>query len=197
VSKPERFLALGGIAVVASAILLVTYVTHSNADSQPDSCSAPQARLDQTLDQVRFATSAQRAVASALAYSDRSRHTYYEDIDSMHGELANAPPAVRKDLVQASVILSDQEQPIDQAQAITAEAKQELSSGVSLVSQASVDLHNGDCTALSLTMARSGWPKEHLLDQLALAAHLNSTVSDHLDTALALIVAAQQAGRTR
>lgn len=195
-TKPERVLALAGIGVIASAVLLVSYVTHSNADSQPNGCEAQRARLDQTLDQVRFATSAQHAVASALEYSDRSREAYYDDITAMRRQLENSNNAsARRDVVQASVILSDQEGPITQARAIAAEAKTELSSGVPLVNEASQDLRQGDCSALSLTMAQSGWPKDHLLAQLAAAARLNSTVSDRLDSALSLITRAQRSAR--
>lgn len=92
---------------------------------------------------------------------------------------------------EASVILSDQEAPIGRAEAIAAQAGEELHSGAPLVSQASTDLGQGDCRALGLTMAGSGWPKDHLLGQLAFAARINSEVNDQLDDALALITQAK------
>lgn len=195
-TKPERVLALTGIGVIASAVLLVTYVTHSNADSQTSGCGAQRVKLDQTLDQVRFATSAQHAVSSALEYSDQSRLAYYNDIAAMRRQLASSGSAsVHHDLVQASVILSDQEAPISQAHAITTEAKNELQGAFPLVNEAAQDLGDGDCNALTLTMERSGWPKDHLLGQLASAAHLNNMVSEQLDAALALIARAQHSVR--
>jgi len=191
-TKPERVLALAGIGVIASAVLLVTYVTHSNADSQPSGCGPQRAKLEQTLDQVRFAMSAQHAVSSALEYSDQSRLAYYNDIAAMRRQLAGSNhSSVQHDLVQASVLLSDQEAPISQAHAITAQAKHELQGALPLVNEAAQDLQEGDCSALTLTMERSGWPKDHLLGQLASAARLNSVVSEQLDSALALIAHAQ------
>ncbi len=195
-TKPERVLALAGIGVIASAVLLVTYVTHSNADSQAGGCGAQRAKLEQTLDQVRFATSAQRAVGSALEYSDQSRLAYYNDIAAMRRQLTGSNHAsAHHDLVQASVILSDQEAPISQARAIAAQTKNELQGALPLVSEAGQDLREGDCGALTLTMARSGWPKDRLLGQLASAARLNSIVSEQLDSALALITHAQHVVR--
>ncbi len=195
-TKPERVLALAGIGIIASAVLLVTYVAHSNADSQTSGCGAQRAKLEQTLDQVRFATSAEHAVSSALEYSDQSRLAYYDDIAAMRRQLARSNPAsVHRDLVQASVILSEQEAPITQAHAIAAETKNELQSALPLVGEAAQDLRDGDCSALTLTMARSGWPKDHLLGQLASAAHLNNVVSEQLDSALALITHAQRSVR--
>lgn len=185
-----------GLGVVASAILLISYVTHSNADPQPGGCGLSTQRFDQTLDQLRFANSAQHALALALEYSDRSRVAYYDEIKAMrlqHGGSVN--PRIQRDLVLASVILSDQESSISRAEAVATEAKQELSTGSPLIGQASVALRQGDCRALALTMAQSGWPKNHLLGQLALAARLNSTVSDQLDDALALITQAKDLAR--
>jgi hypothetical protein len=191
-TRPERVLALGGIGVIASAILLISYVTHSNAQTQPVECGADTERLDQTLDQLRFATSAQHALASALEYSDRSRAAYYDEIKAMRlAPGGSEDPKIQRDLVQASVILSDQEAPISRAEAIAAQAGLELRGGAPLVSQASDDLNQGDCRALGLTMARSGWPKDHLLGELASAARINSAVSDQLDDALALITQAK------
>jgi hypothetical protein len=195
-TRPERILALGGIGVIASAILLISYVSHSSADPQPSGCGADSERLDQSLDQLRFATSAQHALASALAYSDRSRATYYDEIKAIRTAPNDpASPQIHRDLVQASVILSDQEAPIGQAEAIAAQAGVELHSGAPLVAQASVDLRHGDCQALGLTIASSGWPKDHLLGQLASAARINSAVSDQLDDALALITQAKSLAR--
>lgn len=191
-TKPERVLALGGIGVIASAILLFSYVTHSSADAQTGGCGADTEHLDQTLDQLRFATSAQHALSSALEYSDRSRVAYYDEIKAMRLAPGGAEnPKIQHDLVQASVILSDQEAPIGRAEAIAAQAGEELHSGAPLVSQASTDLGQGDCRALGLTMAGSGWPKDHLLGQLAFAARINSEVNDQLDDALALITQAK------
>ncbi|HXW52318.1 MAG TPA: hypothetical protein VEJ41_10035 [Candidatus Acidoferrales bacterium] len=190
-TRPERVLALGGIGVIASAILLVSYVTHSNADAAPrTACGADTQRLAQTLDQLRFATSAERALSSALEYSDRSRQTYYDEIKAMRLQ-PGENPRVQTDLVQASVILSDEEASISHAEAIAHEADSELHSGTPLVAQASIDLREDDCQALAITMAGSGWPKDHLLGQLADAARLNSAVNDRLDVALALITQAQ------
>jgi hypothetical protein len=193
VKKIERTLVLGFIAIAASAVLLVSYATHSSAESHFGSCAAQHEKFAQTLDEVRFATSAVRAVSTALAYSERSRRAYYEEITTMRKQLTRANnPAAQRALVQASVILSNQEAPIGQAQAITSESKRELRSGVALISETSSVLSDGDCRELSLTLASSGWPKDHLLAHLAMAAQLNTKVSDQLDAALALITQAQK-----
>jgi hypothetical protein len=111
----------------------------------------------------------------------------------MRKQLASANnPLAQRALVQASVILSDQEAPIGQAQAIAAESKRELRSGVALISETSSVVGDGDCRELGLTLARSGWPKDHLLVHLAMAAQLNTQVSNQLDNALALITQAQK-----
>ncbi|GEM_PF-3292490 len=195
-TRPERVLAVGGLGIVASAILLFSYVTHSNADPRPEGCGISAQRFDQTLDQLRFANSAQHALALALEYSARSRVSYYDEIKAMRLQRGGAAdPRVQRDLVLASVILSDQESSISRAEAVATEAKRELSTGSPLIAQASAALRQSDCRALALTMARSGWPKDHLLGQLALAARLNSTVSDQLDDALALITQAKNLAR--
>jgi hypothetical protein len=197
-TKPERLLAVVGVAVVASAVLLVMYVRQSNpADAQASGCAGERARLGQTLDQVRFSTSADHAVSTAVADSDKARLQYLTTIAATQRLLASDHVAsrdratVRRELAQASWILNDQHTPLQQAQAILAQEQREVASAMPLVSEASRDMQDEDCTALSLTLAKSGWPKDRLLSQLAQAAHLNAQVSDKLESALNLILQAQ------
>jgi hypothetical protein len=197
-TKPERLLAVVGVAVVASAVLLVMYVRQSNpADAQASGCAGQRARLGQTLDQVRFSTSAEHAVSTAVTDSDKTRLQYLKTIAATQRLLAASHVAahdragVDHDLAQASWILNDQHAPLQQAQAILAQEEREVASAMPLVSEASQDLQDEDCTALSLTLAKSGWPKDRLLSQLAQAAHLNAQVSDKLESALDLILQAQ------
>lgn len=196
-TKPERLLAVVGVAVVASAVLLVMYVRSNPADAQASGCAGQRARLGQTLDQVRFSTSAEHAVSTAVSDSDKARRQYLKTIAATQALLSADHVAthdranVQRELSQAGWILSEQDQPLEQAQAILAQEQREVASAMPLVSEASRDLQDEDCTALSLTLAKSGWPKDRLLGQLALAAHLNAQVSDKLESALELILQAQ------
>ena len=197
-TKPERLLAVVGVAVVASAVLLVMYVRQSNpADAQASGCAGQRARLSQTLDQVRFSTSAEHAVSTAVNDSDRARREYLKTIAATQVLLSadRVAPSnranVQRELSEAGWILSEQDQPLEQAQAILAQEQREVSSALPLVSEASRDLQDEDCTALSLTLAKSGWPKDRLLGQLAQAAHINAQVSDKIESALELIIQAQ------
>lgn len=197
-TKPERLLAVVGVAVVASAVLLVMYVRQSNpADAQASGCAGQRARLGQTLDQVRFSTSAEHAVSTAVADSDKTRLQYLKTIAATQTLLAADRVAthdrttVHRELAHAGWILGDQDAPLRQAQMILAEEQREVATAMPLVSEASRDIQDQDCTALSLTLAKSGWPKDRLLSQLAQAAHLNAQVSDKLESALTLILQAQ------
>jgi hypothetical protein len=189
--KPEKVLILAGMAVVACAIMLVAYATFSNAEARAITCSGERSELEQTLDQVRFDSTAEFSVSSAIDYSTQSRLAYYKDIAALRRQLVSSSASVNHDLVQASEILSNQEAPIDQAHALTAEVKNELRSALPFNNEALQELQDGDCSALSLTMARSGWPKDQLLGELVQAARLDSAVSEQLSAALALITHAQ------
>lgn len=190
----ERIITALAMTVVAGTVMLVAYVTHSNADAQSSGCSPQREHLDQSLDEVRFATSAVRSVSSALDFSNDSLGAYRIDVTALRNKVAssNRPfSQVSFELDQASQILQDQRAPVAHARAIVSDTRRELNSGMPLINEASADVQQGDCSALSLTMARSGWPKDHLLAQLAEAAHLNSEVSDKLEAALALITRAR------
>jgi hypothetical protein len=197
-TRPERLLAVVGIAVVASAVLLMMYVRQSNpADAHASGCSDQSARLGQTLDQVRFSTSAVHAISTAVADTVKTRDQYLTMIAANRRQLPalhlrpTTAAAVEHDLGQAAWILNAQDAPLQQARAIVAEQQHEISSATPMVSEASADLRDEDCSALSLTLARSGWPKDRMIAELSTAARLNSGVSDKLDSALGLIVAAQ------
>ncbi len=197
-TKPERLLAVVGVAVVASALLLVVYVRESNpADAQAAGCSAQRTRLGQTLDQVRFSTAAAHSVSMALLDTSRTSNQYSEMIARTRQQIPVShlsPPvlsAVTHELGEASWILSDQDAPLAQARALLAQDQHELASATPLISEANDDVRAEDCPALSLTLARSAWPKDRLLAELSDAARLNSQVSDKLDSALALIMQAQ------
>jgi hypothetical protein len=190
--KPEKILILAGMAVVACAVLLVAYATFSNAEARAITCSGERSELEQTLDQVRFDSTAEFSVSSAIEYSAQSRLTYGNDIAALRRQLASSDSAsVNHDLGQASEILSNQEAPINQAHALASEVKNELRSALPFNNEALQELQDGDCSALSLTMARSGWPKDQLLGELVQAARLDSAVSEQLTAALALITHAQ------
>jgi len=197
-TKPERLLAVVGIAVVASAVLLMMYVRESNpADAQASGCANQSARLGQTLDQVRFSTSAAHAIATAVSDTVRTRDQYLimiaadrRQLPALHLRTATAA-VVERDLGQASWILNAQDDPLQQARAIINTEQHEISSAAPMVSEASSDLRDEDCSALSLTLARSGWPKDRMIAELSAAARLNSQVSDKLESALGLIVQAQ------
>jgi len=197
-TKPERLLAVVGVAVVASALLLVMYVRQSNpADAQAAGCAGQRARLGQTLDQVRFSGSAMHSESMALSDTVRTRNEYLAMIATTRRQLSATHPAahvlgdVTRELADASWILNDQNTPLQQARALLAEDQRELASATPLISEASADVRAEDCPALSLTLARSGWPKDRLLVELSQAARLNSQVSDKLDAALGLILQAQ------
>jgi hypothetical protein len=187
---------LGVVALCAGGVLFAVYSTHSSAESVDGDCSAGQERLSRTLDQVRFATSAETAIATAVAYSERSRRAYDAEIVAMRRERAIAESLeAQHSLAQASVILRNQREPIERARAISAESKNELGSGEALVSQAALMMRDGDCHALDLTMEGSGWPKDHLIAELAAAAKLNADINAQLNSVLALITHAQGATR--
>jgi len=197
-TKPERLLAVVGIAVVASAMLLMMYVRESNpADAHASGCGDQSARLGQTLDQVRFSTSAAHAIEMAVSDSAKTREQYLSmiaadrrQLPALHLRTATAA-VVERDLGQASWILNAQDDPLQQARAIINTEQHEISSAAPMVSEASSDLRDEDCSALSLTLARSGWPKDRMIAELSAAARLNSQVSDKLESALGLIVQAQ------
>jgi hypothetical protein len=197
-TKPERLLAVVGIAVVASAVLLMMYVRESNpADAHASGCANQSARLGQTLDQVRFSTSAAHAIATAVSDTVKTRDQYLtmiaadrRQLPALHLRTASAA-VVERDLGQASWILNAQDDPLQQARAIINTEQREISSAAPMVSEASSDLRDEDCSALSLTLARSGWPKDRIIAELSAAARLNSQVSDKLESALGLIVQAQ------
>lgn len=198
-TKPERLLAVVGIAVVASAVLLMVYVRQSNpADAHAAGCAAQSAKLGQTLDQVRFSTSAAHAISTAVADTIKTRDQYLtmiaanrHQLSALHLRPATAA-AVEHDLGQAAWILNAQDAPLQQAKAIVDTEQREISAATPMVSEASSDLRDEDCSALSLTLARSGWPKDRMIFQLSAAARLNSQVSDKLESALGLIVHAQR-----
>jgi hypothetical protein len=111
-------------------------------------------------------------------------------LPALHLQTATAA-VVERDLGQASWILNAQDEPLQQARAIINAEQREISNAAPMVSEASSDLRDQDCSALSLTLARSGWPKDRMIGQLSAAARLNSGVSDKLESALGLIVHAQ------
>ena len=191
-SGRQRALLLGFIGMIAGGVLLFSYAAHSSADPMDAGCSAAHDNLDRTLDQIRFASSAQSAISSAITYSDRSRVAYFRQIAMMRSRLGESRnPQIQKDLVAASLILNDQEQAIEQARAIVDESKNELRDGIGLLRQAATPNFHRDCSALSLVMQRSGWPKDHLVAQLANAAQLNARINAQLNSAIALITDAQ------
>lgn len=197
-TRAERFLAVVGVTVVASAVLLTVYVKQSNpADAQASGCAPQRIRLGQTLDQVRFSTSAAHAVATGLSDTARTRDEYLKMIVAARQKLSDGRltprtlVTLRRNLGQASWILNAQDQPLQQAQAIITEKEREIAAALPIVSEASRDMRDEDCAALSLTLARSGWPKDRLLRELSDAARLNSQVNDKLASALSLILQAQ------
>jgi hypothetical protein len=201
-TKPERLLAVVGIAVVASAVLLMVYVHQSNpANAQASGCSDQSATLNRTLDQVRFSTSAAHAIATAVADNTKTHEQYAKMIVLERRQLTAlhlAPQtlgAVERDLGQASWILNAEAEPLQQARAIVTAEQRDIASATPTVDEASRELRDEDCTALSLTIARSGWPKDRLIGELSAAARLNSQVSDKLDSALGLILQAQHEAR--
>ena len=124
-SKPERVLAAAGVAVVASAALLVAYVRQSNpADAQAAGCAQQRAQLGQTLDQIRFSTSAAHATAGALRDTTAARDKYAAMIVAMRHDSAitalepRAHDRVRDDLAQASWILGMQDDALHRASAL-------------------------------------------------------------------------------
>ena len=199
-TKAERFLAVVGVSIVAGAVLLAAYVRESNpADAAPPGCAAAQARLGQILDQVRFSTSAAHAVAIALDDTSRTRRDYALMIAATRrgfgrgADAAAGPAAARAEheLAQADDILRAQDGALALARAHVGSEQRELSSATPVVKDASRDLRDEDCPALALTLARSGWPKDHLLGDQSDVARLNATISDRLDVALSLILQAQ------
>ena len=199
-TKPERLLAVAGVAVVASAALLVMYVRQSNpADAQASGCAAQRATLNQTLDQVRFSSSAEHSAEMALQDTTRTRNQYLEMIATLRRQVGTGErpqktlDVVTGDLGQASWILNDQGEPLEQAQSLLAEDQRELASATPLIREASSDIREDDCAALSLTLASSGWPKDRLIAELSNAARINAQVNDKLNAALGLILAAQSA----
>ena len=198
-TKPERLLAVAGVAVVASAALLIVYVRQSNpADAQAPGCATQRTALGETLDQVRFSTSAAHSVSTALQDTQRTRNQYVSTISTLRRRLVTASltptalDAVRGDLGQASWILSSQDDAMRQASALVSEDERELASATPLIREASDDIREDDCPALSLTLARSGWPKDRLIAELSEAAHLNAQLNDKLDLALGYILKAQR-----
>ncbi len=197
-TKPERLLAVVGIAVVASAVLLMMYVRESNpADAHGSGCADQSARLGQTLDQVRFSTSAAHAIATAVSDTVKTRDQYLtmiaadrHQVAALHLRTATSA-TIDRDLGQAAWILNAQSAPLQQARAIIDAEQREITSAAPMVSEASSDLRDQDCSALSLTLARSGWPKDRMIGELSTAARLNSQVSDKLESARGLIVHAQ------
>jgi hypothetical protein len=202
-TKTERLLAVAGIGIVASAALLIAYVRSSNpADAQAPGCAPQRASLGQTLDQVRFSTTATHSVATAIDDTTKTRDRYAAMIAALlRQSAAKDTPAhererMRAHLAQASQILDSQGPTLARATALLHEDERQLASATPLVSQASSDVRDGDCPALSLTLASSGWPKDRLIAELAEAARLNAAVNDQLEAALALILQAQNAGAT-
>ncbi len=197
-TKTERLLAVVGVGVVATAILLVVYVRQTNpASAQSANCSGQSSKLGETLDQVRFSTSAEHAVATALNASTRAQAAYFKAVSATQAQInaGRVPVAqaarISNSLHQASWILTSQTQPLAKAQAIINEEQREVASAMPLISQASGELKDEDCSALSLTLAQSGWPKDLLIPQLSQAARINAQVSDSLESALDLILSAQ------
>jgi hypothetical protein len=195
-TRLRRVLLLGIVGLCAGGVLFAAYSTHSSAESVDGDCSAGQEKLSRTLDQVRFATSAETAIATAVAYSERSRRAYDAEVGAMRHEPAIAGSLdAQHALAQASIILRNQRGVIERARAISAQSKDELGSGEALVSQAAVMMRDGDCHALDLTMERSGWPKDHLIAELAAAAKLNADINAQLNSVLALITHVQSVTR--
>lgn len=201
-TKTERLLAVAGVGIVASAALLIAYVKTSNpADAQAPGCAPQRARLGQTLDQVRFSTTAAHSVSTAIDDTTKTRDRYTAMISALLRQSAAKEPAherelMRTRLVQASQILDSQSPALARATSLLHEDERQLASATPLVSQASSDVRDGDCPALSLTLVSSGWPKDHLIAELAEAARLNAAVNDQLEAALVLILQAQNAGAT-
>lgn len=199
-TTPERLLAVAGVTVVASAALLTAYIRQSNpADAQASGCAAQRIQLSQTLDQVRFSTSAAHAAATALHDTAATRAKYSQMIAALrrNGMVAQLPAAtrdrVREDLAKASWILDSQDEPLLHAGALLDTDQRQLSSAMPLISEASSDLREDDCPALTLALSSSGWPKDRLILELSQAARLSADVNDKLETVLGLILDAQNA----
>lgn len=199
-TTPERLLAVAGVTFVASAALLVTYIRQSNpADAQASGCATQRAQLSQTLDQVRFSTSAAHAAATALHDTASTRAKYADMIAALRrgGGVERLPTTtrdrVRNDLAQASWILSAQDEPLHRASALLETDQHQLASAMPLISQASADIRDDDCPALTLSLSSSGWPKDRLILELSEAARLSAEVNDKLETVLGLILDAQNA----
>ena len=124
-TTPERVLAVAGVTVVASAALLVAYLRQSNpADAQASGCEPQRTQLSQTLDQVRFSTSAAHAASTAL-HDTAATHAKYAGMIVVlrrSGDVARLSTAtrerVRSDLAQASWILDSQGEPLHHAAAL-------------------------------------------------------------------------------
>ena len=199
-TTPERLLAIAGVTVVASAALLVAYLRQSNpADAQARGCDAQRAQLSQTLDQVRFSTSAAHAASTALHDTAATRTKYADMIVALRRSRdvahlsASTSERVRNDLAQASWILDSQDEPLHHAAALLGEDERQLTTAMPLIAEASADIREDDCPALSLTVSRSGWPKDRLILELSEASRLSADVNDKLETVLGLILDAQNA----
>jgi hypothetical protein len=199
-TTPERLLAVAGVTLVASAALLVAYLRQSNpADAQATGCASQRALLSQTLDQVRFSTSAAHAAATALHDTATTKTKYADMIVALRRspDIAHLPAAsrerVREDLAQASWILDSQDEPLHRAAELLGTDQRQLASAMPLISQASADIREDDCPALSLAMSSSGWPKDRLILELSEASRLSAEVNDKLETVLGLVLDAQNA----
>jgi hypothetical protein len=199
-TTPERLLAVAGVTLVASAALLVAYLRESNpADAQATGCASQRTLLTETLDQVRFSTSAAHAAGTALHDTATTKTKYADMIVALRRspDIAHLPVAsrerVRDDLAQASWILDSQDGPLHRAAELLGTDQRQLASAMPLISQASADIREDDCPALSLAMSSSGWPKDRLILELSEAARLSAEVNDKLETVLGLILDAQNA----
>jgi len=76
---------------------------------------------------------------------------------------------------------------------LLSEDERQLTTAMPLIAEASADIREDDCAALSLTVSRSGWPKDRLILELSEASRLSADVNDKLETVLGLILDAQNA----
>jgi hypothetical protein len=169
------------------------------ADAQASGCAPQRAQLSHTLDQVRFSTSAAHAAVTALHDTAATRSKYADMIVALRrdGNVARLSAARRErvsdDLARASWILGSQDEPLRRAAALLGSDQRQLASATPLISEASADIRQDDCPALSLALSSSGWPKDRLILELSEAARLSAEVNDKLETVLSLILDAQNA----
>lgn len=201
-TSTERLLGVVGAALCMGAAVLVLYVRASNpADAQSGGCFAARTALGRALDQLRFSRSADATLGNAVDFSSTTRFKYLHSVATARQQLAGSrlPPqaliVIHNQLTEADKILAEQAAPLARAHSILAQDRKELADSVPFVADASRDLYDGDCNALTVTVAQSGWPKDQPFNQLALAGNVNSGVSDKLDVALDLILHAQHAIR--